>query len=79
MTDSTDKPEQASAASAACTENGMREALDNLEQFALTLSQRCSIRALEILEVVPPERDAPPAPRGPAAVIPHPAARKPRA
>jgi hypothetical protein len=80
MTDSNDKPDQAAAARAPCTETGMREVLDNLQEFALMMCRRSSIRALEILEVVAPDRDTPPEPRAharPADVIPHPAARKP--
>jgi hypothetical protein len=80
MTDTEDKPEKtAETARAECTELEMRDTLVNLEEFALMMSRRSSIRALEIIEVVPPGRDTPPAPcpqSPPAAVIPHPAVLK---
>jgi hypothetical protein len=80
MTDTDDKPDKpAEATRAACTELEMRDTLVNLEEFALMMSQRSSIRALEILEIVPPGRDRPPSPppqSPPAAVVPHPAVPK---
>lgn len=79
MTDNHDKPDgTAGAAGTPCTERGMRATLVNLEEFAVMMSRRCSIRALEILDVVPPGREKPPSARPsspPAAVIPHPATR----
>lgn len=80
MTDSNDSSDNpAGTTHSRCTELGMRDTLVNLEEFALMMSQRCSIRALEILEVVPPGREKTPVqhPQSqPAAVIVHPAAHK---
>jgi len=82
MTDTDDKPDKpAETVRAECTELEARDMLENLEEFALMMSRRSSIRALEILEVVPPGRDRPPSSRPqspPAAVIPHPAVPKKR-
>jgi hypothetical protein len=79
MNDSNDKPDKATATKcAACTEHGMRATLVNLEEFALMMSRHSSIRALEILEVAPPDRVKPPTPHRqtrPADIVPHPAAR----
>ncbi|MBK8163040.1 MAG: hypothetical protein IPK65_07820 [Gammaproteobacteria bacterium] len=78
MTDTSDKPgDPAQAPSARCTERGMRDTLVNLEEFALMMCCRSSIRSLEILEVVPPGRETPAAPHPrPASVAIHPAIRK---
>lgn len=80
MTDTNDKPGgPAGPARAQCTELEMRDTLVNLERFALMMSRCSSIRALEILEVVPPGRYTPPPSRPDtpaAAVIPHPAVPK---
>jgi hypothetical protein len=80
MNDTEDKPDEPAVSNRAqCTELEMRDTLVNLEEFALMMSHRSSIHALEIIEVAPPGRDTPPTPRPrslPAAVIPHPAVPK---
>lgn len=78
MTDNGDDSDKQGRHSTA-SEVGMRNTLVNLEEFVLMMSYRSSIRALEIIEVIPPSQEKPAAPRPqsqPAAVIIHPAARK---
>lgn len=77
MTDTDDTiGDPAQTPSTRCSETGMRDTLARLEEFSLMMSRRSSIRALEILEVVPPAREKPPTPRArPATVTVHPAAR----
>lgn len=75
MTDDNDKA--VAPALSARGERTMRDIQTNLQEFSLLLSHRCSIRALEILEIVPPARERPPvAPTQSAAIVVHPAVRK---
>ena len=78
MTDTKDNADDpAQTPRARCTEGGMRDTLNNLEEFSLMMSRCSSIRSLEILEVAPPGRERPPAvPVQPAAIVIHPATRK---
>lgn len=75
MTDDNDKA--VAPALSAHGERTMRDIQTNLQEFSLLLSHRCSIRALEILEIIPPGREPPPATRTQsAAIVAHPAVRK---